>query len=107
MTTKRFESNVVRTRTKADVPVPFDPNARTGLETLAGEAARDTTSWAKAAAVLTSLDADACGGTKIISRPVTSHSARNATLGSTRAARSAGARLATTATTSRTPTTPA
>ena len=26
MTTKRFESNVVQTRTKAYVPLPFDPN---------------------------------------------------------------------------------
>jgi hypothetical protein len=26
MTTKRFVSNVVRTRTKAYIPVPFDPN---------------------------------------------------------------------------------
>jgi bacteriocin resistance YdeI/OmpD-like protein/uncharacterized protein DUF1905 len=30
VTTKRFESNVVRARTKAYVPVPFDPNEAWG-----------------------------------------------------------------------------
>ena len=30
MTAKRFESNVVRTRTKTTVPVPFDPNDEWG-----------------------------------------------------------------------------
>jgi len=30
MTTKRFESNIVRTRTKTTVPVPFDPNDEWG-----------------------------------------------------------------------------